>query len=60
MIDTTHQPRAIWLHIEDDGSISTLEQDGSVIANGLSWRDMNCHIGTLASLALRKPVDCLP
>ena len=24
------------------------------------WRDMNCHIGTLASLALRKPVDCLP
>ena len=60
MTDFTHQPRAIWLHIEGDGSISTLEQDGSVIANNLSWRDMNEHIGTLASLALRKPVDCLP
>jgi hypothetical protein len=60
MPDPTHQPRAIWLHIEDDGSISTLEQDGSVIANNLSWRDMNEHIGTLTSLALSKPVDCLP
>ena len=60
MTDITHQPRAISLHIEDDGSISTLEQDGSVIANNLSWRDMNEHIGMLVSLALRKPVDCLP
>jgi hypothetical protein len=60
MTDPIHEPRAIWLHIEDDGSISTLERDGSVIANGLSWRDMNQHIGTLASLALHCPIETLP
>ena len=60
MTDPIHKPRAIWLHIEDNGTISTLEQDGSVIANNLSWRDMNEHIGTLASLALRKPINRLP
>lgn len=54
------QPRAIWLHIEDDGSISTLEQDGSVIANNLSWRDMNRHVGLLCERAMGIPMEALP
>jgi hypothetical protein len=60
MTDPIHEPRAIWLHIEDNGTISTLEQDGSVIASGLSWRDMNDHIGQLAELAMRRPMEALP
>lgn len=54
------QPRAIWLHIEDNGTISTLEQDGSVIANNLSWRDMNDHVGFLCERAMGVPMEALP
>lgn len=40
------QPRAIWLHLYPDGTIETVEQDGTLIKK-LGWRQMNEHAAEL-------------